>query len=157
MNKTIFRLDYKISMLIVSVLGIVMGFITNAYGVNGIISFIFHLFKIFILTFLYLVLYFVENKNLDFKNKLKYMLGGILLLNASNLIFSIFTTTHILSGLFLTFSGVVSLYMVISFTLEIINLYYQNKFIDKMILFNKKIGTAVAEPIISLFKRTTND
>jgi hypothetical protein len=85
------------------------------------------------------------------------MLGGILLLNASNLIFSIFTTTHILSGLFLTFSGVVSLYMVISFTLEIINLYYQNKFIDKMILFNKKIGTAVAEPIISLFKRTTND
>ena len=45
MNKTIFQIDYKISVLIICVLGVIVGFVSNAYSVNGVVSFIFHFIK----------------------------------------------------------------------------------------------------------------
>lgn len=158
MNKTIFQIDYKLSIIIVSILGIVIGFVSNAYSVSGIVGLLFHFIKIIILTGLYLVFYLIENKNDSFKTTLKYMFGTIVVLNGFNLIFTIFSSTHILEHLFLTLSGVISLYIIISFVLEILSLYYKNEIADKIILFNKKIGTAVADPIISFFeKKITND
>lgn len=157
MNKTIFRIDYKISLIIIMALGVIIGFLSNAYNVNGFISLILHFIKLMILSFIYLGLYLIENKNKDFKDKLKYIFGDLILFNALNFICAIFTTTHILSYMFLTFSGIISLYMIISFSIEIINLYLKNEIINKVISLNKKIGLAIANPIIKAFEKITND
>ena len=86
------------------------------------------------------------------------MLGNLLMLNGINVVFSVFCATHILPSLFLTLSGVISLYIITSFVLEVLSLYYKNEIVDKVISVNKKIGTAVADPIAKLFERkTTND
>jgi hypothetical protein len=157
MNKTIFRIDYKISMIIVMVLGVVIGFVSNAYNVDGFMSLIFHFIKLIVLTFIYLGLYLIENKNIEFKDKLKYVFGDLVLLSSLNFICSIFTTAHILAYMFLTFSGVISLYVIVSFTMEILNLYFKNEVINKVISLNKKIGLAIANPIIKSIEKITND
>ncbi len=157
MNKTIFQIDYKISVLIICVLGVIVGFVSNAYSVNGVVSFIFHFIKIGVLTLIYLALYLIENKNKQFKEKLKYLFGKLTILNLMNIIFAIFISTHILPQLFLTMSGIVSLYIVVSFCFEIVTLYYKNEIISKIIEFNKKIGNAIANPIVNLIENITND
>lgn len=157
MNKTIFQIDYKISVLIIAILGIIVGFVSNAYAVNGITSLIFHLIKVGVLTLVYLALYLIENKNNVFKEKLKYIFGDLVLFNFMNIIFSIFICAHILPQLFLTLSGIVSLYIVVSFCLEIVDLYYKNEIVTKVMNLNKKIGVAVANPIVNVIDKTTND
>jgi hypothetical protein len=158
MNKTIFQIDYKLSVMIISILGIIVGFISNGYGINGLGGLFMHLIKILMFVGIYLVFYLIENKNTTFKEKLKYMLGNIMIANAINFTFAIFSLTHILPYLFLTLSGIVSLYIIVSFIFEILSLYVDNKLINKLITVNKKIGNAIAEPITSFFdKKFTND
>ncbi|MBR3891323.1 MAG: hypothetical protein IKJ30_04545 [Bacilli bacterium] len=157
MNKTIFQIDYKISVIIICVLGIISGFVSNAYTVNGVVSFIFHFIKIGVLTLIYLALYLIENKNKQFKEKLKYLFGDLAILNLMNIVFAIFISTHILPQLFLTMSGIISLYIVVSFSFEIVTLYYKNEIIGKITEFNKKIGNAIANPIVNLIDNITND
>jgi len=158
MNKTIFQIDYKLSIIIVSLIGIIIGFISNGYMVNGLMPLLFYLIKMIVLCGLYLVFYLIENKNEEFKYKLKYMMGYLLVLNSFNLICIIFSLTHILSGLFLTLTSIVSLYIIVSFVLEILVLYFDNEIVDRIVNINKKIGQAVADPIVSFFdKKITND
>lgn len=157
MNKTIFQIDYKISVLIISILGIIVGLISNVYGVNGIVAFLLYFIKINVLTLIYLSLYLIENKCEPFKHKLKYIFGYLLILNASNLIFSILTSAHVLPQLFFALSGIVSLYVIISFVAEILDLYYKNEIVAKLISFNKKIGNAIANPIVNFIEKITND
>ena len=158
MNKTIFQIDYKLSVIIISILGIIIGFVTSAYNVTGMPSFLLYFIKVTILSFLYLIFYLIENKNSDFKEKLKYILGNLLALNGLNITFAVFCAAHILPSLFLTLSGLISLHIIASFVLEIIALYFKNNVIEKIISFNKKIGTVVADPIVRFFdKKITND
>lgn len=157
MNKTIFQLDYKVSVIIVSILGIFIGFVSNAYNVNGGLAFVFHFVKLLLLTGAFFALYLLENKNKEFKDKLKYVVGDLFLLNAINLMFSIFVVTHIISPLFIILSGIVSLYVIFMFVMEIVNLYFENSTIGKVMNFNKKIGDAIATPITRMVNKSTND
>ena len=93
----------------------------------------------------------------EFKDKMKYVFGDLVLLSSLNFICSIFTTAHILAYMFLTFSGIISLYVIVSFTMEILNLYFKNEVINKVISLNKKIGLAIANPIIKSIEKITND
>lgn len=158
MNKTIFQIDYRLSIIIVSLIGIIIGFISNGYMVNGFVPLLFYIIKITILCGLYLVFYLIENKNKEFKCKVKYMMGYLVLFNSFNLICVIFSLAHILDGLFMTLTSIISLYIIISFVLEILVLYFNNEIVEKIVNANKKIGLAVANPIVNFFdSKITND
>ena len=158
MNKTIFQLDYKISMLIVSLVGIFVGFISNVYNVKGVLGFIFYLIELVLLTGLFFILYCIENKNKEFKNKVKYLFGDLALMSVLNIVFALFSITHIMQFLFITLSGIACLCIIYVFALEIVHLYLENKTVVKLVDFNKKIGDAIATPIVKLIsKKTTND
>lgn len=158
MNKTIFNLDYKISIIIVSFLGILLGFLSNAFYVNGIIGLVIYLFKLILFSGIYVIFYFIEKNNKEFKLANKRMSGYLLISAILNIIFSIFSTAHLLSGFFLTLSGIVCFWLILSFISEIINVCLQNKIINKIINVNEKIGLAIANPIIKLIdSKITND
>ena len=69
---------------------------------------------------------------------------------------SIFVSTHLLSGLFITISGIVCFWEIMAFVIETLQLYFNNKFVRNLFVINKKIGLTLASPIIKLFN-ITND
>ena len=154
MNKTIFNLDYKLSVIIVSVLGIIFAFLSNAFYVGGLMGFILYVFRFLLFIGVFLILNVIEKNNMEFKDSLKRMIGYLVISSSLNIIFSIFTTTHLLRGFFLICSGIVCFWLIVAFLLEIIKLYFNSKIVDSVLNVNKKIGLAVANPIARLFDTT---
>ena len=156
MNKTIFNLSYKSSIIIVSLLGIMFGFLSNAFYVNGVMDFILFAFRLILFLGVYLILFFIEKNNGEFKESTRRMLGYIGVSALLNIVCSIFVSTHLLSGLFITISGLVCFWEIMAFVIETLQLYFNNKFVGNLFMINKKIGLTLASPIIKLFN-ITND
>ena len=157
MNKTIFNLNYKTSIIIVSILGIILGFISNAFYVDGIVDFILYIFRFALFVGIYLIIYFLE-KFKDFKLSNARMMGYLMINCTFNIVFALFSITHILPSLFLTLSGIVCFWTIFSFVIEILAVCIKNKFIDKIFNFNKKIGLLISSPIVKLVdSKITND
>ena len=157
MNKTIFNLSYKISMIIFSLLGVLLGFLSNVYYVNGLSSFIFYLLRAVLFMGIYFGIYVLE-KNSDFKDSTRRMLGYLSVSYLVNMVCAIFSITHILGGVFLTISGLICFWLILAFVFELLVIYIDNRIINKIFNVNKKIGLAVAYPIVKLLsKKVTND
>ena len=156
MNKTIFNLDYKLSIIIISILGIVFAFLSNAFYISGFLEFILYIFRFILFIGVFLIFYILENNNMEFKNAITRMIGYLAINTVFNIVFAIFTTAHLLRGLFLTFSGIVCLWLIISFVIEITYLYTNNKIIEKILFINEKIGLVFSNPILKLFNKITN-
>lgn len=158
MNKTIFNLDTKTSIIFVSALGILLGFLSNAFYVDGLMDLIFYVFRFILFVIIYAIFYVIEKKNDEFKQTNKRMIGYLAISSILNVIFSIFITSHILPSLFLTLSGVICFWLIITFTFEILHVCVNNKIINKTITVNEKIGSVVANPIVKLVDNiSTND
>lgn len=157
MNKTIFNLDYKISVIIISFLGVLFAFLSNAFYVGGLFGFILYLFRFCLFISVFLLIHLIERNNNEFKNGSKRMLGYVAISSLLNTIFAVFTTTHLLKGVFLTLSGIVCFWLIFSFVIEILKLYFNNKIIDKIFSINEKIGLVLANPIVNVFGKITND
>ena len=157
MNKTIFNLDYKKSIIIVSVLGVILGFLSNAFYVNGFIELIFYIFRFSLFAFIYVVLYMLEKNNLEFKMSNKRMVGYLIVSSLLNIIFSIFATAHLLTTIFLTLSGIVCFWVIASFIIEIINVCIDNNIISKILRINEKVSLIIANPIIKFIDSKVNN
>ena len=158
MNKTIFNLEYKKSILISAFMGIFFGFLSNVFYVNGIMETIFYILRFALFIGIYLFLFFVEKKNLEFKEANKRMCGYIVVNCICNTLFSIFVSAHLLPGVFLTFSAIVCFWLISAFFVEILILKSNNLFLKKVYFFNEKIGLKFASPIIKFISRKiTND
>lgn len=158
MNKTFLNLDYKISVLIVSFFGIILGFLSNAFYVDSIIEMVLYVFRFLLFIGIYLLMFFIEKKNLEFKESLKRMSGYLLVSSILNVVFALFSLTHILVSVFLFMSGVLCLWVIVSFLLEIIYVYKINNNIKNIVNVNKKIGLILISPIIEkIEKGITND
>lgn len=156
MNKTIFNLDYKVSIIIVSVLGILIGFLSNGFYVNGVMSFIFYIFRFILFIGMYAIFYVIEKRNSEFKEANKRMIGYLIGSSILNIIFGVFVASNLLRGLFVTLSGVVCLWIIFSFVMEILAVCIDNKIISKIFDINKKIGS-IANPILKVVDNITND
>ena len=156
MNKTIFNLDYKLSVIIVSVLGILIGFLSNGFYINGVMSFIFYIFRFILFVGIYAIFYVIEKRNNDFKEANKRMIGYLMGSSILNIIFGIFIATNLLKGLFVTLSGIVCLWVIFSFIMEMLVACIDNKAITKIFDVNKKIGS-IANPILKVIDDITND
>lgn len=158
MNKTIFNLNYKSSVIIMSLLGIIFGFLSNVFYINGFLELIFYVFRFFLFIGVYLLIYLFEKNNNEFKVVNKRMMGMLIISSISNSIFAIFAITHLLSGLFVILSGVVCFILIVYFVMEIINVVNENKICQKIININEKIGSAIANPIVKYIEsKITND
>ena len=154
MNKTIFKLNYKNSIIIVSIVGIIFSFLSNAFYINGVMEFILYTFRLLLFLGIYLVLYFIEKDNIEFKESLKRIVGYMGATTLINLSCGVFVGTHLLSGLFIAISGIACLWLILAFVMEVLQFYIKNKFITNFYLANKKIGLTFANPIIKLFNIT---
>ena len=158
MNKTIFNLNGKMSIIIVACLGILLGFLSNAYYVSDFLDFILYIFRGILFIGIYLAIYSLEKNDLGFKSTNKRMLGYLSCSYLLNTICALFAITHILSQLFLVISGIVCFWVILVFIFEVLCLYFENKWIVKINKFNEKIGLLFANPIVRLLeKKTTND
>jgi len=151
MNKTIFNLNYKISIIIISILGILFAFLSNAFYVSGFLGFILYLFRLVLFIGVFLILHLSEKNNLEFKRTNKRMIGYLTINSLLNIVFAVFASAHLLRGVFLTFSGVICLWLIIAFVIEIARLYTNHKIVDKLLLINEKIGLVFANPIVNVF------
>jgi len=156
MNKTIFNLNYKISIIIISILGILFAFLSNAFYVSGFLGFILYLFRLVLFIGVFLILHLSEKNNLEFKRTNKRMIGYLTINSLLNIVFAVFASAHLLRGVFLTFSGVICLWLIIAFVIEIARLYTNHKIVDKLLLINEKIGLVFANPIVNVFNKITN-
>ena len=158
MNKTIFNLNYNISIWIIGIMGIMFAFLSNAFYVEGILELLSYVLRFVLFIGIYLFLYLVEKNNSDFKETTKRMMGYLISSSTCNIVFSIFVTSHLLRGLFLTLSGIICFWLILVFVVEIIKLYKSNKLIKRFFEVNKKIGLAFANPIIKFIdSKITND
>lgn len=158
MNKTIFKLDIKPSIIILASVGILLGFLSNIFYVNGAMDFIFYIFRLLLIIFVFSLFTILEKNNEEFKKASKRNLGYLALSSVLNIAFAIFKITHILPNLFLTLSGVICFWVIASFVLEILCVCIDNKSINKIICMNEKIGKAIANPIVKLVNNIiTND
>lgn len=158
MNKTIFNLSYKASLTIMAILGVLFGFLSNAYYINGFLELIFYVFRFLMFIGVYLLIYLLEKGDENFKSFNKRMMGILVLSSIVNTIFAIFSSAHLLGGLFIVLSGVVCFILIMSFVIEIINVFHENKVFNIIVGLNKKIGNAFANPIVkSLEAKITND
>ena len=157
MNKTIFNFNLKISTILISSFGVLLGFLANAFYTNNFFGLIFFIIRSCLFVGIYLCVYFLEKNNFDFKNKCKRMVGYLIWCYLLNLLCSIFALTHILQGVFLTVSGVICFWTIASFILEILYLYFDKKWLSKIISVNEKIGLTIANPIVKIIEtKTTN-
>lgn len=158
MNKTIFNLNSKTSIIIVASLGVFFSFLTNAFYIVDFWDFILYILRFCLFVGIYLALYYVEKSNLAFKNRCKVM-GGYFLTNALvNIGCAIFSVTHILKDMFLLFSGIVCFWTIFAFVAEILMLVVKNKWVKRISEVNEKIGSIFINPIVKLFEnKTTND
>ena len=158
MNKTIFNLDVKVSIMIVSILGIILSFLSNGFYVNSVLNFVFYVFRCILFVTLFVVFYMSESNNLQFKDALKRMVGYLIITEGLNLVCSVFVVTHLLRGVFVTISGIVCFLLIFTFVIEILNIYFSNKFIKVIFNINEKIGLKISNPIISFIEsKITND
>ena len=158
MNKTIFNFNYKISVIIVASLGILLGFLANAFYVNTFLSYIFYVFRSLLFVGIYIVLYLLEKKCIAFKDACKRMIGYLTICYTFNLLCTLFSLTHILKTIFLTVSGLVCFWTILVFLVELLNLFLKQKWLIKMQSVNEKIGLAIANPIVKLVQiKATND
>ncbi len=148
MNKTIFNLELKLSVIIVSILGIILSFLSNGFYVNGILNFIVYLLRCLLFVSLFIVFYVSENNNLQFKDTLKRMIGYLVIVEGLNIICSIFIVTHLLRGVFVTISGIVCFYLICAYVVEILKNCSNNKIVNAIFKINEKIGLTFANPII---------
>lgn len=158
MNKTIFNLDSKISIIMIAVLGIIFSFMTNAFYVVNFWGFILYFFRFCLFAGIYLLFYFAEKNNLVFKSRCKVM-GGYLLVNASiNIACALFSVTHILKDVFLLVSGIMCFWSILAFMGEIMILFIERKWLKRICDLNEKIGSIFINPIVKIFeKKITND
>ena len=158
MNKTIFNLNSKISIIIIACFGIVFSFMTNAFYVVNFWSFILYVFRFCLFVGIYLLLYLFEKQNLEFKQKCKIM-GGYFLGNALvNICCALFSVTHILKEIFLLVSGIVCFWSILAFIVEIVILFVKGNLLNKISITHEKIGSILINPIVRIFeKKTTND
>ena len=153
MNKTIFNLNYKTSIIIVSILGIILGFLSNAFYINGVLGYIFYLFRLIVFVGIYGIMNFLEKNNEEFRIATKRMIGYLSVGGILNIIFALFATTHILRELFLTLSGVVCFWVILAFVVEILIVYIkENKVINRILKIDEKIGAITSQAIVKLFK-----
>lgn len=158
MNKTIFNLNTKISIIIISSLGILLGFLANAFYVVNFIDFVFYVFRAALFIGIYIILQILEKKNLEFKNTCKRMIGYLVLCYLANSICVLFSLTHIIKGVFLSASGIICFWTILVFVIEILKIYFDNKLLRKFTVINEKIGLAIANPIVKLIEdKATND
>ena len=101
LNKTILNLNYKISLIIVSVLGMVFAFLSNAFYVEGLMGYILYVLRLILFSSVYFIMFLLEKNNKEFKNAAKRMLGYVGVSSLFNMTFAIFSTTHLLKGVFL--------------------------------------------------------
>lgn len=157
MNNTIFNLNHKMSIIIVSIIGILLGFLSNAFYIGGILSFIFYIFRCILFIGIFGVLYLLEKKNTQFKSANKRMMGYLGISAIFNVVFSIFVVTHLLGALFITLSGIVCFWVIFSFVIEILNVCLENSVITKILSVNEKIGLIVGNPIAKVLDNLTTN
>lgn len=158
MNKTIFNLSYKTSVIAISVFGILLAFLSNAFYVDNFIEWILYIFRFLLFIAIYGVFYLLEKENKEFKETNKRIMGYLIANGILNITFAIFSLTHILQSLFLTLSGITCFILIHLFVVEILQLFLNNKIINTMFEIQKKIGLFLASPIVMFIDRKiTND
>lgn len=158
MNKTIFNLNYNISIIIMGIIGVVFAFLSNAFYVDGIIELLCYIFRFMLFIGIFLLIYLVEKNHIEFKETNKRMMGYLTISSLCNVLFSIFVTSHLLRGMFLTLSGIVCFWLILAFVIEVVSLYTDSNLVKKIFNFNKKIGLAFANPIVKFVdSKITND
>ena len=158
MNKTIFNLTTKASILLIASFGILLGFLANAFYVNTFISYILYILRSALFVGVYVVIHFTEKKNKLFKDASKRMIGYLSMCYISNLLCALFSLTHILKEIFLTASGLVCFWTILVFVIEILYMFSNQKWVVKFQSFNEKIGLTFANPIVKIIEnKTTND
>ena len=112
-------------MVILSVLGILLGFIANAFYVGSFMGFILYVLRTFLFVGIYLGIYLLEKQNMDFKRLAKRMMGYLGVCYVGNLVCILFALTHILKGVFLTVGGLICFCTIVAFIFEILNIYFK--------------------------------
>ena len=156
MNKTFLNLNYKNSLILLSSIGILFALLSNVYYVNGFLGVILYVLRFSLFILFFIAFYLLERYQVDFKEASKRMIGYLGVCAICNCICSIFVVTNLLKGLFLTCSGVVCLWCILSFVIEIFRVYKSHKFVEKWFQVNKKIGSFIANPILSVVSKITN-
>ena len=151
--KTFLNLNHKLSLIIVSIIGIVFAFLSNAYYVNGLINLALYVIRIIIFTLIFLFFYLFEKKDLEFKEFNKRGIGYLVINGTFNIICTIFVSTNLLRELFVTLSGIICLGLIICFILEIIKMYSQNKFIEKCF----KVTSGISENVGNFFVKLVSE
>ena len=149
MNKTIFNLNVKVSTIIMSSIGIVFAFLSNAFYVKGVVGYILYLFRIVLFCGVFLCVYATE-KNEEFKETMKRIVGYFGINLIFNSIFALFSATHLLTFLFITLSSIICVYLIVSLVFEILNVILNKKYIYKIIKINEKITLKSAHLFIKL-------
>lgn len=67
MNKTVFRLEKEISIIILSAITMLFTFISSYSPISGLVSFLFVFVKTFIFVLIPLIIYIIEKNELEFK------------------------------------------------------------------------------------------
>ena len=158
MNKTIFNLNSKISITIIACLGIILSFMANAFYVENFWNYILYIFRFFLFVGVYVLIYWLENQNIEFKKKCKIMAGYLVGNALVNICCAWFSVTHILKEIFLLISGLVFFWSIIAFSLEIVIIFVNSKWLNKIVYTHEKIGSILINPIVNIFeKKITND
>lgn len=158
MNKTIFNLSDRFSIIIMGLFGIILGFLANAFYVNTFISYLLYILRAGLFLGAFIISYVLEKRSMIFKIACKRMLGYLLICYSFNLLCTLFSLTHILKEVFLTISGLVCFWTILVFALEILSIFFNQKWISKFQMINEKIGLAIANPIVRLIQnKTTSD
>lgn len=158
MNKTIFNLTYKNSLIAISILGVILAFLSNAFYVDNFIELILYIFRFALFISIYLIFYILEKNNEEFKLANKRVVGYLVVSGILNSVFAVFCLAHILPNLFLSLNGIICFILIYLFAMEIVGLFVNNNFVNKILNTHKKIGLFFASPIVKYVdKKITND
>lgn len=153
MNKTIFNLNLKMSVIILASLGVLFSVMSNAFYVDDFIGFILCLFRSVLIVGGYLGIYLLEKHNTEFKSITKRMFGYLGMCYVANQVCILFSLTHILKNTFLTISGLVCFYTIVMFVLELINIFYSKRLVKQMIVFNERKTLFLTNLLLELIER----